>query len=265
MKEKIVANSKTKRLGKSVYFFACTDSTNIQAKKLAEQGAVHGSVVVAEAQTAGRGRHGRVWDSPAGKNLYFTLLLRPEFAPDKASMLTLVMALAVLKGMEKAIGKPGEIGIKWPNDLIINGKKICGILTEMTLAHSSIESVIIGVGINLEKQEFAPELADKATSIEAEWGIAPCKENLLAEIMSAFEEYYETFIQTCDLRELQEEYNACLVNCGREVCVLDPKGEFRGIARGINSVGELLVELADGVITPIYAGEVSVRGIYGYV
>lgn len=274
MKEKILANIKTKQFGRSVYFFSCTDSANIQAKRLAEEGAAHGSVIVADEQTAGRGRRGRAWESPAGKNLYFTLLLKPDFAPDKASMLTLVMALAVAKGLARTLGLPdasgqsgckNAIGIKWPNDLVINGKKICGILTEMTLEQNYIKNVIIGVGINLEKQDFAPELVDKATTVEAECGQKPCKAKLLAEIMSAFEEYYDTFVKTCDLTELQEEYNACLVNCGRQVAVLDPKGAFQGIARGINSAGELLVEREDGTVTEVYAGEVSVRGIYGYV
>ena len=278
MKEKILSNIKTKKMGKSVYYFQCTDSTNVQAKRLAEEGAVHGSVVVADEQTAGRGRRGRSWDSPAGKNLYFTLLLKPDFAPDKASMLTLVMALAVKKGLDRVFGQllmqkecqdyvqeTPRSGIKWPNDLVINGRKICGILTEMVLEQSSIKNVIIGVGINLEKQDFATELVDKATSIEAECGQKLCKAELLAEIMLAFEEYYETFIKTCDLTGLQEAYNVCLVNRDREVCVLDPKGEFHGIARGINSAGELWVEKEDGTVTEVYAGEVSVRGIYGYV
>jgi len=262
MKEQILSNIKTKQFGKSVYFFACTDSTNVQANRLAEEGANHGSVIVAEEQTAGRGRRGRNWESPAGKNLYFTLLLKPDFAPDKASMLTLVMALAVRKGLKICLK---EVGIKWPNDLVINGKKICGILTEMTLEQGHIKHVIIGVGINVEEQDFAPELVDKATSVEAECGIRLRKEMLLAEIMQAFEEYYENFVQNNDLTGLQEEYNACLINCDREVCVLDPKGAFRGIARGINSAGELLVEKPDGEVTCVYAGEVSVRGLYGYV
>lgn len=265
MKEKILANIKTKKLGKSVYYFQCTDSTNVQAKQLAEQGAEHGSIVVADEQTAGRGRRGRSWDSPAGKNLYFTLLLKPDFAPDMAPMLTLVMAMAVAKGLERCIGYKSGIGIKWPNDLVINGRKICGILTEMTLEQSYIKNVIIGVGINADKQTFAPELVDKATSLEDECGKKLCKAKLLAEIMAAFEEDYEIFVQTCDLTGLQEEYNACLINCGREVTVLDPKGEFRGIALGINSSGELLVEREDQTVTTVYAGEVSVRGIYGYV
>lgn len=264
MENEFVLNLKTKELGKSVYYFGCTDSTNVQAKRLAEEGAAHGTLVVADRQTAGRGRRGRGWDSPAGKNLYFTLILKPDFAPDKASMLTLVMAMAVLKGLKRLLGA-ASVGIKWPNDLVINGKKICGILTEMALEQSRIGHVIIGVGINVETQEFAAELVDKATDIETACGRKLCKADLLAEIMQAFEEYYETFVKTHDLTLLQDEYNACLVNCGREVSVLDPKGEFRGTARGINSTGELLVEREVGFITAVYAGEVSVRGIYGYV
>ena len=277
MKEKIVSHINTKTMGRSVHFFACTDSTNIQAKHLAESGAPHGTLLLADMQTAGKGRRGRQWDSPAGKNLYFSLLLKPDFAPDKASMLTLVMALAVEKGIRQTLQEiscDDLVQIKWPNDLCINGKKICGILTEMSLEQGYISHVIIGVGINVRKQEFAPELVDKATSIEAEcgrmFGMADIsleetfREKMLGNIMLCFEQEYDKFCEDLDLVFMQEEYNARLVNRNREVCVLDPKGEFRGVAEGINESGELLVKLADGSITAVYAGEVSVRGIYGY-
>ena len=244
------------------------DSTNAQAKRDAASGAPDGTLIVADMQTAGRGRRGREWESPAGKNIYFTLLLRPEFAPDKASMLTLVMALAAAKGMKKACsGIPDcpEPQIKWPNDIVVNGRKVCGILTEMSVKRERIDYVIIGVGVNVKRQEFAPELAGKATSLEAECGQRLSREKLLADIMEAFQEYYVLFEKRQSLAELREAYDAMLVNRDREVCVSDPKGEYRGIATGITDTGELCVELPDGSKTQVYAGEVSVRGIYGYV
>lgn len=266
---------RTKQIDRNILYFECIDSTNIRAGIEAEAGAEHGTVVMADMQTTGRGRRGRVWDSPAGKNLYFTLILKPDFAIDRASMLTLVMAMAVAEGLQRVMepameneqkaGAKCEIGIKWPNDLVINGRKICGILTEMSVEQNRIKHILIGVGVNVKKQEFAPELVDKATDIETECGQRLNRKELLAEIMSAFEEFYETFLGTCDLTALQEAYNELLVNCGREVCVLDPRGEFRGVARGINDSGELLVEREDGSVANVYAGEVSVRGIYGYV
>ena len=282
MKEELLRKLQTKIMGRSVYYFQCTDSTNIQAVLAAKNGARHGAVFVAEKQTAGNGRRGRTWESPAGKNLYFSLLLKPDFAPDKAAMLTLVMAVAVARALQKSaksLGlclqgtatkdgcglQAGLWAIKWPNDLVMNGKKICGILTEMSLDQNRIGHVVIGVGINVESQEFASELVDKATSIEAECGQVLSKELLLAEILKSFEELYEIFQKTCDLSVLQAEYEELLVNKDREVCVLDPKGEYRGIARGINATGELLVEREEGALETVYAGEVSVRGIYGYV
>lgn len=270
MKEEFLNKIQTQIMGRSVQFFDCTDSTNVRAAQAAEQGAGHGALFVADMQTAGKGRRGRAWESPAGKNLYFSLLLKPELKPDKAPMLTLVMALAVAKGLQRSLERltePAEmpLGIKWPNDLVINGRKICGILTEMSLNQGRIAHVVIGVGINMAHQEFAAALRDKATSIEAECGLCLSKEQLLADIMMAFEEAYEVFENTLDLSGLKAEYEGMLVNKDRMVCVLNPKGEYRGIARGIQNGGELLVEREDGTVETVYAGEVSVRGIYGYI
>lgn len=257
-----------------VHFYEQIDSTNAQAKVEAGKGAESGSLIVADMQTAGRGRRGREWCSPAGKNIYFSLLLRPDLAPDKASMLTLVMALAVAKGMKQTMktlaAEDGESilpypEIKWPNDIVMNGKKVCGILTEMGMKQNAIDYVIIGVGINVHRQEFAQELVDKATSLDAECGKRISRKALLEKVTEAFEEYYDIFMKQGSLEGLREEYEAVLVNRNREVCVLDPHGEYRGVARGITDTGELRVELPDGNVINVYAGEVSVRGIYGYV
>ena len=266
----------TKWVGKPAHFYESLGSTNIQAKMEAESGAASGTLIVADRQTAGRGRRGRNWNSPDGTNIYFTLLLKPEFAPDKASMLTIVMAMAVETGIRKCLGNIGkgsqsacknslQIGIKWPNDIVINGKKVCGILTEMSMERDYIQHVVIGVGINVKKQEFPPEIAQTAAALEPECGVKLVRCALIGEIMQAFEEYYERFLEAEDLSVLKADYNAVLVNKDREVCVLDPKGEFKGVARGIDDAGELLVEREDHSIVKVYAGEVSVRGIYGYV
>lgn len=241
------------------------------------RGAGHGTLVIADRQTAGRGRRGRGWESPAGKNIYFSLLLRPVFTPDKASMLTLVMACAVARGIEQVLaenagmtGEPLELPkpqIKWPNDILLKGKKICGILTElyMTPGNAKEYSVIIGVGINVKEQVFSEELVGKAGSIEGETGRCISRKRLTEAILSAFEECYGQFETAGDLTALLEEYNGRLINRDSQVKVLDPKGAFTGVARGINCAGELLVELPDGRVTAVYAGEVSVRGTCGYV
>ena len=262
----------TKWLGRNLLFYDSVGSTNDRVHQLADaldgKAAPHGTVVAADRQTAGKGRRGRAWESPAGANIYFSLLLRPTFAPDKASMLTLLIAYGVKCGIERQlVSDASQCGIKWPNDVVIDGKKVCGILTEMYLEGNSIDHVIVGVGVNVGKQNFAPELVDKATSLESECGQVFDRSRLLADILEVFEEEYESFAAEnaiADLKFFKEKYNACLVNRDREVCVLDPKGEYRGIARGINDTGELLVELQDGSLKEVYAGEVSVRGIYGY-
>ncbi len=264
----LASRLQTEWVGRPVRFYEELGSTNIQAKAEAENGAASGTLIVTDHQTAGRGRRGRSWSSPAGANIYFTLILRPEFGPDRASMLTLLMALAVADGIEKTLAadeREGEpVKIKWPNDIVVNGKKICGILTEMSVERDYIQHVVIGVGINVKRQEFPPEIASTATCLEEACGVRLSRCTLIADILESFERDYEEFCRQGDLSTLRERYDALLVNRDREVCVLDAAGEYRGTARGINNAGELLVETADGEIREIYAGEVSVRGIYGY-
>ncbi len=253
----------TRWAGRPVHFFEELDSTNVRARQEAESGAPEGTLVAADMQTAGRGRRGRAWNSPPGMNIYFTLILRPSYVPDKASMVTLVMALAVAEGIRGTCGVEAEI--KWPNDIVVKGKKVCGILTEMDAGGGSIRYVIIGVGVNVGLQEFPPEIENTAASLEALCGRKVSRAALVANILKSFEKYYESFRKAASLAGIRERYNSLLVNRDREVRVLDPKGEFRGVARGINESGELLVEREDGSIAEVYAGEVSVRGVYGYV
>lgn len=262
-KYELESHMDTRWAGHPISFYDVLDSTNLRAKLDAEKGAPQGALVVADMQTAGRGRRGRSWSSPAGTNAYFTLILKPDFAPDKASMLTLVMAIAVAVGITETCGV--EAAIKWPNDIVIGGKKVCGMLTELSVQQEYIQYVVIGAGVNVGLQDFAPEIAATAACLEQECGRKVSRAELIANIMRAFETYYGLFLKTLDFSGLREIYNGMLVNCGREVRVLDPKGEYTGLSKGINNTGELLVELPDGSETEVYAGEVSVRGIYGYV
>lgn len=248
--------------GRTVYFDA-TDSTNVQAKRLAEAHAPHGTLVVSDRQDGGKGRRGRSWASPSGVGIWMSLILRPEIAPSSASMLTLAAALAVREGIREETGLSPLI--KWPNDLVLNGMKICGILTEMSTELMEIQYVITGIGINVNQREFPPEIRDTATSLSLEAGRSFRRSSLIAAILKAFEKDYTAFLKTGDLSLLLEEYNACLVNRGKEVCILDPSGEYRAVAEGIDESGSLLVTLPDGTRREIISGEVSVRGIYGYV
>ncbi len=250
----------------NVVFYESIDSTNEAVKRLAKE-AQEGLVVVADAQTAGRGRKGREWISPAGKNLYFSLLLKPAFSPDKAAMLTLVMAVAVKDALDELCGEADKtevLQIKWPNDIVAGGKKLAGILTEMQLDGSTIEHVVIGVGVNVKKQDFPQDTCAHATDLETVFGGEISRSELLAAIRIKFTDAYESFQKTLDLTELVDAYNGALVNTNRLVHVLDPAGDFIGVAKGINRKGELIVQTGEGE-KRIYAGEVSVRGVYGYV
>ncbi|MCM1252138.1 MAG: biotin--[acetyl-CoA-carboxylase] ligase [Clostridium sp.] len=262
----IASRITTEWAGREIHYFSETGSTNIEAKRYAEEGAPHGTTVVADMQSAGRGRRGKSWQSPAGSAIYMTILLRPEFAPDKASMLTLVMALSVADAIAEMTGLSS--GIKWPNDIVVNKKKVCGILTEMNAELDYIQYVVIGVGINVNNnspEEFPAEIRQNATSLKLESGMHLSRAALLERVLAHFEKNYQIFTKTLDLSALMDAYDARLLNRNTEVKVLDPKGEYTGIARGINPTGELLVEMASGEVTPVYAGEVSVRGLYGYI
>lgn len=253
----------TKWAGRQLYCMEETGSTNTDVKRLLEEGAPHGVLVVADKQNSGKGRRGRSWSSPKGTSIYMSIGLKPSYNPDKASMVTLVMALAVAEGIRKTTGL--EALIKWPNDVVVNKKKVCGILTEMDAEMDYIHSVVIGTGINVNELEFPEEIKETATSLFLEKGEKITRAQLTAVVMECFEQEYEKFLAKEDLSGLLEEYNELLINRGKKVKVLDPKGEWEGCARGINEKGELLVEDEKGKLVKVYAGEVSVRGLYGYV
>ena len=253
----------TEWAGHPVRFYDTLPSTNLQAKLDAENGAEEGTLIVADMQTAGRGRRGRSWNSPAGTNAYFTLILRPRFSVETASMVTLVMGLAVAEAIRETCGV--EAGIKWPNDIVAGGKKICGMLAEMSVEREYIHYVVMGAGINVGKQTFPEEIAATAASLWELCGETVSRAGLICAVMGNFETHYASLLQAGDFSGLLDRYNSLLVNRDREVRVLDPREEFCGRARGINPRGELLVEKADGTVVPVCAGEVSVRGVYGYV
>ena len=254
---------KTKMAGAHLLYFDVIDSTNIEAKKQAENGAPEGLLVVADKQEAGKGRRGRSWESPAGANIFMTILLRPSFSPEKASMVTLVMALSVAQAIAETSDM--DVKIKWPNDIVIRKKKVVGILTELTMETDYIQYLVCGVGINVNQTEFPEAIRESATSLYLEGGKKINRAGLIEKTMEYFEENYGIFCETENMAGLIEAYNKLLVNKEAQVRVLDPKGEYDGLSHGINELGELIVEKEDGSVENVYAGEVSVRGIYGYV
>jgi len=271
------------------YVYDEIDSTNLEAFRLAkaaleqtdkdsERGALGAPfLVLAKRQTDGRGRVGRTWQSEEG-GLYFSVYLRPTVEPDKASMLTIVMAMAVAKAIKRYLSEyvvwevagKCEMAIKWPNDIILNKKKVVGILTTMQPDQDASEDgrrygVVVGVGVNTNQKSFDDALRDKATSVYNEIGISILDEILLKYIEEYFMQAYTTFEQTGSLAFLREDYEMMLFNKGRQVRVLDPAGEYQAKAEGIDDKGHLMVTKEDGQVSEVYAGEVSVRGIYGYV
>lgn len=258
----IASRLDTKWAGRTVLHFDKTDSTNDQAKREAERGAAHGTLVVADTQSAGKGRRGRSWSSPAGTGIFMSLILKPELRPEYASMLTLVTALSAAEAIEETTGLAPMI--KWPNDLVVNKKKVIGILTEMSTEMEQIHYIVIGIGINVNMETLPPELSETATSLKIEAGRKFSRANLIEAFLGYFEENYEKFEETCDLSLLADEYNRRLINRGKTVKVLDPAGEYTAKALGANEKGGLLIE-REGRMEVITSGEVSVRGVYGYV
>lgn len=252
----------TEWAGCEIYYFDSIDSTNTKAKELAEEGHPSGTLVVADRQTAGKGRRGRSWESPTGIGIFMTLMLKPEINPNNASMLTLVAAMATTRAIRRVTGVPAMI--KWPNDIVMNGKKVCGILTEMSAQFDYINHIVIGIGINVHNEDFPEEIAQTASSLYLESGQHIHRASLIEAFLEEFEDVYAEYLKTEDMEGLQKEYDAMLVNRGRQVRVLDPKEPFEGKAMGITKKGELIVDTWESRKL-VSSGEVSVRGIYGYV
>lgn len=250
-------------VAKEVLYFDTIDSTNTKAQELAEKGYPSGTLVVADKQESGKGRRGRSWVSPSGTGIFMTLMIKPDINPNNASMLTLVAALAVAKAITSVTGE--EALIKWPNDIVVNGKKVCGILTEMNAQFDYINHIAVGIGINVHNESFPEEISQMASSLMIEAGGKRFhRAQIIAETMSYFEQYYDTFLKTQDLSALVREYDELLVNRNKSVRVLDPKEPFDGKAMGITPKGELIVDTWESRKL-VSSGEVSVRGIYGYV
>lgn len=265
-KEELESLMQTRWAGRKILYYDETDSTNRRIRQAADDGAPHGTLAVADRQTMGKGRRGRTWVSPAGCSIYMSVLLRPEIQPERASMLTLVMAVSTAEGIRDCLSEEegSRLRIKWPNDIIIDGKKLAGILTEMNAQIDYINHVTIGVGINVNTAAFPDDL-QYAASLRTEFGRTFRRSVLIAAVMKRLEENYEIFMETGDLSRLLERYCSMLVNLNRDVLVIRPLEEYRAHAVGIEPTGELIVRKEDGTVEKVYAGDVSVRGVYGYV
>lgn len=237
------------------------DSTNNYARSLSDS-LNSDFLVVSDMQTLGKGRLGRVWDSPAGTGIFMSLCIKPDIAIEKASMITLVMAISLCDAIDELYSENSNI--KWPNDIVMNSKKISGILTEMSSDIDGIKYIISGVGINVNNRKFADNIKEMASSLFLETGILMDRSTLIASIIHHFYNNFNIFLKTEDMTGLKEKYERHLANIGKEVKILDPKGEYNALALGIDETGALLVN-TDGKIKRIISGEVSVRGLYGYI
>lgn len=259
----IKSRLETEWAGNTVVYAEVVDSTNNLAKRLGEEGKSHGTLAIAEEQTAGKGRRGRSWSAPPGFGIWMSLLLRPNLNPSCASMLTLVSGLSVTRAIEEVTGL--KVQIKWPNDIVYEGKKICGILTEMSAEMEGIHYVVVGIGINVNIEEFPEELKQKATSLKIICGKKIDRVEIVTAFLKYFESDYSKFLKTEDLELLKTDYEYRLVNLNQKVNILDGKKGYIGTAIGIEKDGGLLVEKEDKSVIAVTSGEVSVRGVYGYV
>ena len=241
------------------------DSTNEEAKRKSKEDAPDRSLYVAEVQTRGKGRRGRKWQSPGGRDIFFSMLLKPDIPMESASMVTLVTAYAAVLTVRKYARE--DCYIKWPNDIVLHGKKICGILTEMSTEMNQISAVIVGVGVNLNRTEFEPEIQDMAGSILSESGHTINRGEFLRDFLKEFNQVYQKFLNRGDLSFMRRKYNSHLINVNRQVKIIGPASfeDMTGTALGINDRGELLVRDTHDRVHEIRSGEVSVRGLYGYV
>lgn len=246
----------TRDLGRVVHYREELGSTNELAYRLAQEGAFHGEVVIAEAQTAGKGRRGRSWVSPPGANLTFSVVLRPELPPHRAPELTLVAAVALAEALQDS-GAP-EAAIKWPNDVQVDGRKIAGILTELSAEADRVHFVIVGIGVNLNMtlDDFPDDVRPNATSLAAERGQHVPRALFAAALFSRLEDWLDRHAQE-GFEPVRAAWKALSSTPGQEVLVKTDRTELRGVAEDIDDSGALLVRTADGKLERVLAGDVE--------
>jgi len=246
-----------RRMDWRVHFIPIVDSTNRWAMKLAQKGAAEGTVVFADSQTSGKGRLQRVWQSPPGCNLYASLLLRPAIAPMDAARITLTAGVAVAE-MISIICSEG-VGLKWPNDVLIRGRKVCGILTEMKTTGPDLDAVVVGIGlnVNIAVEDFDPTHRHTATSLREETGRSFRREVVAFHLCDTFEKWYQVFL--CEgFEPVREQWLSYSGMTGRRVRVLFQGEEREGVVVGIDFDGTLLLDDERGDVRRIIAGDASI-------
>lgn len=250
-----------RRFIEKILYFDEIDSTNDRAKDLGTNTNIKSALLITEYQTKGRGRMGRSWEMPKGKDLMFSLLLRPGIKPMDAPKLTIVFAQTVVNVVKKLY----NIGLstKWPNDVIYNGRKVCGILTEMNTDIEMVNYVVIGAGINCNNEVFSKELNDKAVALKSIVKAEIQREELLQSLIVEFERLYNKFLVN-GLLDIISDIRDSSAIIGREVHVMRKGEKLKYKVSDISTDGELLVVNENKEIEPLISGELLVPGIYGY-
>lgn len=256
--EEIGQGLSTRFLGRNILYCDSVPSTNNLAKELAAQGAADGTMVVAEEQTGGKGRLGRQWSSAKYKGIFFTFILYPPLIPSETNVLTLMTAVAMAEAIRNETGVAA--GIKWPNDLLVNGKKICGILVELSAEMERINYMVVGVGVNVNQEEsdFPEEVRLNATSLKAHTGAGISRVKLLQAFLKEFEKWYDISLAQ-GFSPALSRWKEMSVSLNCPVRISNPKKTWDGWAEDIDSDGALLLRLPGGDIKRVISGEVSLR------
>ena len=251
-----IISAAANKIGRDLLFFDSVASTNTIAMDMASQGCPEGTVVVADSQTAGKGRLGRTWISPPGKNVYLSIVLRPDISPRDATAVTLLSAVACASAVRKTLGVP--ISIKWPNDLIIGHRKVGGILTEIKADIDRISYAVVGIGmnVNMTKQDIPDEIKQIASSLLIESDDHVSRTELAASLISEYDRWYDLFLNG-GKKVILDEWIGMSSTIGNPVRVVTGNGAFEGIADGIDDEGLLIIRLTDGTFRKISAGDVT--------
>lgn len=245
-----------KMMGNTLHFFPETESTNTLAFRLADAGAKEGTVVIADSQTQGRGRIKRKWESPPGLNLYTSLILKPDINPARSSPITLTAGVAVAELF--SLYCPGKVHLKWPNDVLINGRKVCGILTEIKTEGKKLKFIVLGVGINInmKRADFPPPLEEIATSLREETGHTFSRVEVAAGLYEILDKFYNIFLIE-GFASIREWWLAYSLMSGKHVEVTCGGEILQGKVTGIDDGGALILQGEDGMSKHVIAGDAS--------
>ncbi|MBU8907275.1 biotin--[acetyl-CoA-carboxylase] ligase [Desertibacillus haloalkaliphilus] len=256
--DEISVHLNTETIGQEIQYYETVTSTQEIAHRLAQDGAREGTVVVADEQTGGKGRLGRVWHSPIGTSISMSLILRPSIPPQQAPQLTLLAAVSVVRGIQAATGI--ECEIKWPNDILLDGKKVVGILTELQSEPDRVHSVIIGIGINVNhrKEQFPSEIREIATSLGIEKGEEIARADVIRSVFEEFETLYQRYLNE-GFKPIKQLWESHAISLGKQIKASTVQNVLYGVATGITDDGVLLLEDEEGTVHKIYSADIELN------